>query len=60
MGARCRPDDSRDREQWNALLALVTGCCRPSARHRRHRLSRRVWAVHGLDLDPVQAQTSRG
>lgn len=24
MGARCRPYDSRDREQWNALLTFVS------------------------------------
>lgn len=53
MGARCRPHGSRNREQWNALLALVIGCRGSSARHRRYRLPRRVWAVHGLDLNPV-------
>lgn len=60
MGARCRPHDSRDCEQWDALLALVTGCRGSGAGHCHHRFPRRVWAVHGLDLNPIQAEASRG
>ena len=60
MGTRCRPHDSRDCEQWNALLALVTGCCGFGARHCHYCFPRRIWAVHGLDLNPIQAEASRG
>ena len=53
MGARCRADDCRDREQWDALLALVTGRRGSGAGHRAHRFPGRVWPFHRLDLDPV-------
>ena len=53
MGARCRADDCRDCEQWDALLALVTGRRGSGAGHRAHRFPGRVWPFHRLDLDPV-------
>lgn len=58
MGARCRSHDSRDREQRNALLALVAGCRWSGARHSRHRLSGSVRIVHRMDLDSIQAEAS--
>ena len=53
MGARCRSYDCRDREQWDALLTFVTGSRGSGARHCSHRLPRRVWTLHRVDLDPV-------
>ena len=53
MGARCRSYDSRDREQWHALLTFVTGSCGSGARRCSHRLPWRVWTLHRVDLDPV-------
>ena len=53
MGTCCRAYDRRDREQWDALLALVTCRGGSGARHRPHRLPRRVWALHRVDLDPI-------
>ena len=60
MGACHRSYDSRDREQWHALLTFVTGSCGSGARRCPHRLPRRVWTLYRLDLDPVQIETSRG
>ena len=58
MGARCRPHDRRDREQWHALPALVAGRGGIGAGGHLDCLPGIVWAVHQLDLDSVQVETS--
>ena len=60
MGTRCRSYDSRDREQWDALLTFVTGSCGSGARRCSYRLPRRIWTLHRVDFDSIQIETSRG
>ena len=59
VGACRCSHDSRDCQQWHALSAIVACCGRSCAWYHSDCFPGLFWAVHKLDPDPIQVETSR-
>lgn len=58
LATSCRTHDRRDRFQRNALVALLSRCCRDSPWTHPHHILGRVRNVHVVVTCQVQDETS--